>query len=119
MLTLLGFGMVATFMALIMTKKLPPFLALIIVPIVFGLISGQARGLGPMMLTGIQNLAPIGIMLLFAILFFGVMIDSGLFDPIVKRIVKIVGNDPLKILVATAVLALVVSLDGDGSTSYM
>lgn len=119
MLTVLGYAMVTTFMVLIMTKKLAPLLALILIPIVFGLIAGFSNELGPMMLDGIRNLAPIGVMLLFAILFFGVMIDTGLFDPVVNKIVRFVKADPLKILLATAALALFVSLDGDGSTAYM
>jgi citrate-Mg2+:H+ or citrate-Ca2+:H+ symporter, CitMHS family len=58
-------------------------------------------------------------MLMFAILYFGLMIDAGLFDPVVKLIVNAVGNDPLKVLMGTAIMASVVSLDGDGSTTYM
>jgi CitMHS family citrate-Mg2+:H+ or citrate-Ca2+:H+ symporter len=58
-------------------------------------------------------------MLMFAILYFALMIDSGLFDPAVRKILKLVKGDPLKVSVGTAVLALVVSLDGDGATTYM
>jgi len=47
------------------------------------------------------------------------MIDAGLFEPFVRRMVRLVHGDPLKIVVGTAVLALLVSLDGDGSTTYM
>lgn len=120
MLTLLGFGMVITFMALIMTKRLSPLVALITVPIVFALVAGfGGPELGKMMLEGIKTLAPTGVMLMFAILYFGIMIDAGMFDPIVRKILKAVGNDPLKVLVGTAVLAAFVSLDGDGSTTYM
>jgi CitMHS family citrate-Mg2+:H+ or citrate-Ca2+:H+ symporter len=93
--------------------------ALILVPIVFGLIAGFGLGLGPMMLDGIKKLAPTGVMLMFAILYFGVMIDAGLFDPAVRAILKLVGGDPMKIVVGTFVLAVFVSLDGDGSTTYM
>ena len=32
---------------------------------------------------------------------------------------RVVHGDPVKIVVGTAVLALLVSLDGDGSTTYM
>jgi CitMHS family citrate-Mg2+:H+ or citrate-Ca2+:H+ symporter len=106
-------------MFLIMTKRLPALVALIIVPIAFGLIGGFGKELGPMMLTGIKNLAPTGVMLMFAILYFGVMIDAGLFDPAVRRIIRLVHGDPMKIVVGTAVLAMVVSLDGDGATTYM
>ena len=119
MLTVLAYSMVVVFMALIMTKRLPAVVALILVPIVFGLIGGFGADLGPMMLDGIKKLAPTGVMLMFAILYFGVMIDAGLFDPIVRAILRLVGNDPLKIVVGTAVLAMFISLDGDGSTTYM
>ena len=119
MLTILGFGMVITFMYLIMTKRLSPLVALTLVPIAFALVGGFHAGLGPMMLEGIKKIAPTGILLMFAILYFGVMIDAGLFDPIVDRILRLVKGDPLRIVIGTAVLALVISLDGDGSTTYM
>jgi CitMHS family citrate-Mg2+:H+ or citrate-Ca2+:H+ symporter len=65
-LALLGFLMVATFMTLIMTKKMTPLVALIVIPSIFGVFAGEAAGLGPMMIDGIKNLAPTGVMLLFA-----------------------------------------------------
>jgi CitMHS family citrate-Mg2+:H+ or citrate-Ca2+:H+ symporter len=119
MLTALGFGMVITFMYLIMSKRLSPLVALIIVPITFALAGGFGTGINDMMLEGIKKIAPTGVMLMFAILYFGVMIDAGLFDPLVRRILRLVKGDPMKIVVGTAVLALLISLDGDGSTTYM
>ena len=118
-LALLGFLMVATFMTLIMTKRMTPLVALIVIPSLFGVIAGQAAGLGDMMIDGIKNLAPTGVMLLFAILFFSTMTDTGPFDPLVARLVKIVHGDPLLILLGTVVLCSIVSLDGDGSTTYI
>ena len=119
MLTALAFSMVVVFMVLIMTKRLSALTALILVPIAFGIIGGFTSGLGAMMLAGITKLAPTGVMLMFAILYFAIMIDAGLFDPFVRAIVRVVHGDPMKIVVGTAVLALLVSLDGDGSTTYM
>ncbi|PPT90363.1 CitMHS family transporter [Xanthomonas theicola] len=119
MLTALGFGMVITFMYLIMSKRLSPLVALIIVPIAFALAGGFGTGINEMMLEGIKKIAPTGVMLMFAILYFGVMIDAGLFDPLVRRILRLVKGDPMKIVLGTAVLALLISLDGDGSTTYM
>jgi len=118
-LALLGFAMVAVFMTLIMTKKMTPLVALIVIPTIFGVIAGQAAGLGPMMIDGIKNLAPTGVMLLFAILFFSTMTDTGLFDPLVGRLIRLVHGDPLRILLGTVALCAVVSLDGDGSTTYI
>lgn len=119
MLALVAFTMVATFMVLIMTKRLSALIALILVPTLFALAAGFSQGLGDMMLAGVRELAPTGVMLLFAILYFGLMIDVGLFDPLIKRIVAVVHGDPVRILVGTAILALTVSLDGDGTTTYM
>ena len=123
-LMMLGFGMVASFMTLIMTRRLTPLVALIITPIVFGLIAiglagGPVSGLGSMMVDGIKTLAPTGVMLLFAILYFGLMTDAGLFDPLVGLIVRLVDGDPLKITLGTVVLGGLISLDGDGSTTYI
>jgi CitMHS family citrate-Mg2+:H+ or citrate-Ca2+:H+ symporter len=119
-LTALGFGMVITFMVLIMTKRLSPMVALILIPVIFAVVGGfGGPEIGPMMIEGVKTLAPTGVMLMFAILYFGVMIDAGLFDPIVSRIIGLVDGDPLKVVIGTAVLAAFVSLDGDGSTTYM
>lgn len=115
-----GFSMIVTFMVLIMTKRLSPMVALSLVPVVFALAAGFSHEeIGVMMIDGVKALAPTGVMLMFAILYFGVMIDAGLFDPVVALIVRLVGADPLKVVVGTAILAAVVSLDGDGSTTYM
>jgi CitMHS family citrate-Mg2+:H+ or citrate-Ca2+:H+ symporter len=119
MLTLLAYGMVVTFMALIMTRRLSPLTALVLVPVAFALLGGFGAELGPMMLEGIGKLAPTGVMLLFAILYFAIMIDAGLFEPFVARVVRLVQGDPVRVVAGSAALALLVSLDGDGSTTYM
>lgn len=118
-LTVLAFSLVLTFMFLIMTKRLSAMVALILVPTVFAIIGGFAAEMGPMMLDGIRTIAPTAVMLMFAILYFGIMIDAGLFDPLVNRIVKLVDGDPVKVVVGTSVLTLAVALDGDGATTYM
>lgn len=119
MLALLGYGIVIVFMALIMTKRLTAFSSLIVVPLVFGIIGGFGLNLGKYSLTGIKSVSPTAVMLLFAIIFFGTMINAGMFDPLVDKILKVVKGDPMKVLVGTAILAAVVSLDGDGSTTTM
>ena len=118
-LTIQAFAMIIAFMALIMTKRMSVLTALIMVPIVFALLGGFGSEIGPMMLNGVKAIAPTAAMLMFAILFFGIMIDVGLFDPVVKLVVRAVHGDPMRIVVGTAVLALFVSLDGDGSTTYL
>ncbi len=131
MLTILGLSMILCFMYLIMSRRLTPLVALTLIPVLFALIAYglsffvegldhiQLNELGEMMLEGVKKLAPTGVMLLFAILYFAVMIDTGLFDPSVKWILRLVKGDPLKVVMGTITLTLIVSLDGDGSTTYM
>lgn len=119
MLTFLGFAMIACFLTLIMMKKMSPIASLVLIPAVFCVIAGKGAHLGDYVIDGIADLAPTAAMLMFAIIFFGIMIDVGLFDPIVRGILRFCKADPLRIVVGTAVLAAIVSLDGDGSTTFM
>ncbi|MFF4506049.1 CitMHS family transporter [Streptomyces sp. NPDC001401] len=119
MLTILGFAMIATFLVLIMLKKMSPIAALVLIPALFCVFVGKGAKLGDYVIDGVTSLAPTAAMLMFAIVYFGVMIDVGLFDPIVRGILKFCKADPLRIVVGTAVLAAIVSLDGDGSTTFM
>lgn len=119
MLVILGFTMILTFMVLIMTKRLTPMVALILVPTIFGLFAGAGLGIGDMVIEAIGALAPTAALLMFAIMFFGIMIDVGLFDPLIRFITRFLGNDPAKVVLGTAILAGAVSLDGDGSTTFI
>ncbi|QGQ44616.1 CitMHS family transporter [Metabacillus sediminilitoris] len=119
MLAFLGFSMIVVFMYLIITKRMSALVALITIPILFALFGGFGQGIGEMMLEGVKQVAPTGVMLMFAILYFGIMIDAGLFDPLVSKILGIVKGDPLKIVIGTAILSMMVALDGDGTTTYM
>ncbi|WP_074508883.1 CitMHS family transporter [Planococcus glaciei] len=119
MLTFLGVSMVVVFTYLIMAKKMSPVAALVVVPIVFALIGGFWSGLGDMMMEGLKQVAPSAALLLFAILFFGILIDAGLFDPLINKVMKIVKGDPVKIALGTAVIAMIAALDGDGTTTHM
>lgn len=58
-------------------------------------------------------------MLFFAILYFSIMLDAGLFDPITKKMIYFAKGDPMKVLMATAVVAAAVSLNGDGTTTTL
>ncbi|MDQ7262637.1 citrate:proton symporter [Paracoccus sp. PS-1] len=118
MLSFAGFAMIALFLGLIMTRRLSALVALALIPVLFGLVIDPA-GLGEMMREGLVKLAPTGAMLMFGILFFSIMTDAGLFDPLISRVLRVARGDPLKILVGTAVIGTSVALDGDGATTYV
>ena len=119
MLVALGFGMVAVFMALILTKRLTPVVALILVPLFFAVLAGSGVGVGDAVMDQLKEFAPTAALLFFAIVYFGLMIDVGLFDPLIRLILRICGNSPVRVVIGSAVLAALVSLDGDGSTTFI
>jgi hypothetical protein len=66
---------------------------------VFAFIAGfDYKEIGAMALAGIKQVAPTGILLMFAVLYFSVMLDAGLFDPVIAFIVRSVKGDPLKVI---------------------
>ncbi|HEY5882422.1 MAG TPA: SLC13 family permease [Nakamurella sp.] len=126
MLIALGCTMIAAFMYLILSKRITPVIALILVPITMGLVAtglGIAEdvdgGITGAIMKAIKEFAPTAALLFFAIIYFGLMIDVGLFDPLIRFILRIVGNSPVKVVLGTALLAAAVSLDGDGSTTFI
>ncbi|MDH4461904.1 MAG: citrate:proton symporter [Flectobacillus sp.] len=120
MLAILGFLNIVLFLVLIISKRMSVMTALVITPLIIGLLAGfSPKELGEFALVGIKQVAPTGILLTFAVLYFATMLDVGLFDPVIGFIIKIVKGDPLKVIMGTAILTMIVHLDGDGTATFM
>ncbi len=119
MLAFLGFASILLLLALIMSRRLSPLVALIVVPTAAALIGGFGLRTTQFIASGLQQTAPVAAMFVFAILYFGVMTDAGLLDPIVNRILRVVGTRPTRIVMGTALLALLVHLDGSGAVTFL
>ena len=142
-LAILGFLTVVIMLVLIMTKKASPLVALIVVPVVTGIIScffiavvpegapegaqgvvdfvANFKSLGGMITgaKGIGSVAATGVMFIFSILFFGILTDAGTFRPTIKGILNLVGTAPINIGIGTAILAAIVHLDGSGAGTFL
>lgn len=119
MLAALGLITVLAVLVLITTRRLTALVALIIVPVAASLAAGFGLRTSTFVVEGIQQTAPVAAMFLFAILYFGVMTDAGMLDPIVDRILKSVGTRPTRIVMGSALLALLVHLDGSGAVTFL
>ncbi|MGW6056784.1 CitMHS family transporter [Streptomyces sp. NPDC055189] len=119
MLAVLGFATLGSFMLLVMRKYLSAFTAIMLTPIAAAVLIGKGAQIGDMIMGGLETVAPTAVLLLFAVLYFGLMMEAKLFDPISAFIIRASKGDPMRIVVGTAVLSLLVALDGDGTTSYM
>ena len=136
MITVLGYAMIVIFLALLTKKKLNVFTALILVPVVFGVASALYLGKDPLLVfqwiknglfytvnaqTKAVKMGVVGglTLILFAILYFGIMLKAGLFDPLCTFFIKKAKGDPLKIALATVMVASMVTLDGDTTTTIV
>ncbi|MFZ3566537.1 CitMHS family transporter [Streptomyces sp. BH097] len=119
MLAALGFTTIGLFLVLTMTKRVSVLVALVLLPVLTALVGGFAGDMGDMILDGLNTVAPTGIMIAFAVLYFTLMVDAGLFDPLINGILRAARNDPARIAVGTAVLTMCVALDGDGASTFL
>jgi citrate-Mg2+:H+ or citrate-Ca2+:H+ symporter, CitMHS family len=119
MLALLGVITIGVLLLVIMTKWMSPLIALILIPLVASLIGGFGWDTSKFIVSGLQSLAPVVGMFVFAILFFGVVTDAGMLDPIIDRILHTVGTRPTRIVMGTTLLALLIHLDGSGAVTFL
>jgi CitMHS family citrate-Mg2+:H+ or citrate-Ca2+:H+ symporter len=71
------------------------------------------------MLSGIEAISGVIGMFVFAILFFGIMTDAGMLKPFIAWLLRTVGRRPSRIVPGTALLALLVHLDGSGAVTFL
>lgn len=119
MLAIVGLLTILAVLAAILTRRLSAFVALAVIPIVAAILIGQGGQIGSMIMSGFGTVAPTAAMFLFAILFFSIMADAGLFRPVVSGILRYSGENPARIALGTAVLASIVHLDGSGASTFL
>ncbi|MGF6244187.1 CitMHS family citrate-Mg2+:H+ or citrate-Ca2+:H+ symporter [Paraburkholderia sp. GAS38] len=118
-LPLLGLLTIVVLLAAILSKRMSPLVALIIVPIAASLIGGFGLQTSKFVIDGLKSLAPVVGMFVFAILYFGTITDAGTLDPIIDRILRTVGTRPTRIVMGTTLLALLIHLDGSGAVCFL
>src|SRR5665213_274854 len=118
-MALLGTLTIVTLLTAILTKRMTALSALIAFPVAASLIGGFGVKAAGFMLHGIQGVAGVAGMFIFAILYFGIMTDAGVLGPIIDGILRGVGSNPARIVMGTSLLALLVHLDGSGAVTFL
>jgi len=106
-------------LAAILSQRVSPLVALILAPVLGCLAIGAGAHMPAYMIAGITRIAPVAGMFVFAILFFGLLGDAGVLKPLVSGVLRAVGKDPKRITVGTALLALLIHLDGSGAVCFL
>ncbi len=118
-MALAGLATILLVLVAIMSKRLSPLVALIAIPIAIATLLGLGPEINGFISEGIAKVAPVAVMFIFAILFFGILHDAKMFDPIVASIINVVGSDPKKIFPGTVLLTALVHLDGSGASTFL
>src|SRR4051794_16268323 len=119
MLAALGLLTVAALLALIITRAASPLVALIAVPVAAALLGGFGLSTAKFIVAGVQQIAPVAAMFVFAILYFGIITDAGTLEPVINGILRAVGARPTRVVMGSALLALLVHLDGSGAVTFL
>ncbi|WP_299494337.1 citrate:proton symporter [uncultured Shewanella sp.] len=120
MLGIIGFITIITIVGLLLTEKTSPITALIIVPIIGALVAGTSiHDIGLYFNSGAQKVFPIVIMFIFAIIYFGIMNDVGLFTPMINKMVALSHGSIQSVVIGTVFIAAIAHLDGSGASTFL
>ncbi|MFK7827465.1 MAG: CitMHS family transporter [Oligoflexales bacterium] len=120
MLSLAGFLIVVSVVAVLMSGKVSPIIALIVIPVVGALLAGFGlKDLGMFFSEGLNKVMSVAVIFIFAILYFGIMRDVGLFEPILNKLIDMTRGNILSVTVLTIMIAAMAHLDGSGASTFL
>lgn len=119
-LSLIGFITILIIVLLLISGKISPIIALVLTPILGAVIAGFGFSeIGVFFEDGINDVINVAIMFIFAILFFGIMQDVGLFDPLINKLITISRGNIITVSIGTVIIAAIAQLDGSGASTFL
>lgn len=120
MLSIIGLLVILTIVVLLITQKLNPIVALVVIPFIGAIVAGFGfEQITEFFNDGISSVISVVIMFIFAILFFGIMQDTGLFNPIISKMVKLSRGNVVLVAMATVIIGAITHLDGSGASTFL
>ena len=124
--TLVGILGLLTIVAIVVTlfkSKTQPAIAFIVWPSILALIlvlGGRHSfdDIAAMIKAGFNSTGPTAALFVFSVLYFGIMTDAGMFDVIIGKLMKLVGDNVMGVALVTCIIALVGHLDGGGASTF-
>src|SRR5690625_1251781 len=119
-LSMIGFATILIIVLLLISGRVAPIIALVLVPILGAFAAGFGlEAIGDFFDEGIVSVINVVIMFIFAILFFGIMQDVGLFDPLINKLIAISRGNVIAVSVGSVLIAAVAQLDGSGASTFL
>ena len=120
---ILGLITIVAIVVTLFKSKTQPAIAFIVFPAILGLIlviAGRYSfdNLATMIKSGFSSTGPTAALFVFSVLYFDIMTDAGMFDVIIGKLMKLVGDNVIGVAVVSAIIALVGHLDGGGASTF-
>ena len=120
---ILGLLTIAAIVFTLFKSKMQPAIAFIVFPAILAVIMvllGRYSfdDIATMIKSGFSSTGPTAALFVFSVLYFGIMTDAGMFDVIIGKLMKLVGDNVIGVCVVTAIIALVGHLDGGGASTF-
>ena len=120
---ILGLLCIVAIVVTLFQSRTQPAIAFIVFPTILGLIlvlTGRHSfdDLAAMIKAGFNSTGPTAALFVFSVLYFGIMTDAGMFDVIIGKLMKLVGDNVIGVTVMTTVIALIGHLDGGGASTF-
>lgn len=120
MLSIIGLLTIVLIVGLLISNKITPIAALVLVPIAAAFAAGfNFAEIGEFFNSGIESVMSVVVMFIFAILFFGIMQDVGLFDPLINKMIQVSRGNVIAVAIGTVLIAAVAHLDGSGASTFL
>lgn len=120
MLGIAALIMIIVIIILLLKNKIIPGAVLIIVPVITALLMGfSISNIGKFIMSGLGTVSSVVAMFIFAIMYFGIVSDAGMFDVFVRNIVKRTGNSVLSVAIATAIIGMIAHIEGVGAATFL
>ena len=113
LLGVMGILMIATIVWALIQSKTNPVPIFVIVPIIAAVIVGFGpQDIFEFIKVGVSKTWSTAVLFIFSIVFFSLMGDVGLFDPMVNWLAKKAGNNIMAVTIATSLIAVIAHMDG-------
>lgn len=120
MLTIAGLGIIVVTVGLLIWGRVSPVVAMVLIPITGALVVGFGPGdIGDFFSSGLASVMSVVVMFIFAIIFFGILSDAGLFDPVIRGLILLTRGRVILVTVGTVLIGAIAHLDGAGATTFL
>ncbi len=116
----IGFAMMILITVLLLKKKVSTLFSFSIIPVVGAILVGAGpTQIGKYIVSGVAKTSDITLLMLFSLPYFTLMSDAGLFDNIVKKILKRTKLSAPLLCVLTVIIAMIAELDGSVTSVFL